>query len=651
MNHSTQLIINILCIFFSTQIVFANTLEVGNGFAYATIQAAANDALPGDTVLVHEGIYSGGNFLIEVQGTSENWIYILEAPGENAIVQGSTEALHITDAHYVYVSGLTFEQQTGNGVNTDDGGTYETPTHHIIYDGCTFQNMASSGNNDLLKMSGVDTFAVRNCLFLNGSNGGSGIDMVGCHYGVIENNHFENMGNNSIQAKGGTQHIRIQHNFFKNGGLRAVNLGGSTGLAFFRPDTAHFEAADLQVYANVIVGSWAAVAYVGCTGVEVVNNTIYQPENWVIRILQETVDPDRFVSCSFNTFRNNIVYRGNGLSTDVNIGPNTLPETFTFSNNLWYNFENLGWGGPNLPVTDVNNIVGSDPLFVNAGAENFRLQAASPALGTGFQVVHSTQDFDHNFYHALPSIGAFEANPAVLVKVNMLLEGAYEVANGGMNTILKNNDLLPLAQPFNRLPWDYMGGEQFSDFHTMPYFSTDWVLLEVRDAADVDLVVAQQAAILWKDGRVQSARDRSVPDLGDLTNPTALENDWGVVFDELTAGESYRLIVRSRNHLAALGSQSVALPNATAYDFTDPSYVAGTEQLAALGDGRFGCIAGDFNSDGVITVADFNQYQNAASSLNGYYDEDVNMDRNVTVSDFNQYQVNASVIGVCEVRY
>jgi len=58
-----------------------------------------------------------------------------------------------------------------------------------------------SGNNDLLKLSGLDYFEIRNCEFRNGAEGGSGIDMVSCHHGIIQGNHFENLGSNSIQCK------------------------------------------------------------------------------------------------------------------------------------------------------------------------------------------------------------------------------------------------------------------------------------------------------------------------------------------------------------------------------------------------------------------------------------------------------------------
>lgn len=405
-----SILLSVLLVLFYFSINAA-TLHIGNGFPYANLEQAAIDALPGDTILFHEGTYSGGQYIFELQGTANAWIYITNVTNETVIIEGGNNAIQFVDPAYLHISGLIFQYQIGNGLNTDDGGDYSTPAHHVIFENCTFQDISANGNNDLLKLSGLDFFEVRNCTFLNGADGGSGVDMVGCHNGVIKDNFFENMGSNCIQAKGGTQHIRIEGNFFRNGGSRTLNLGGSTGLQFFRPDTAHFEAADLQVYSNIIVGSWAAVAFVGSVNVEVVNNTIYNPENWVIRILQETVDPDRFLECGDNTFRNNIVYLGNNLSTETNIGPNTVPETFTFSNNLWYNFDNPNWSGPNIPVEDLNNILNQDPLFTDPDNEDFNIPTNSPATSNGFAVVDPKLDFFDNGFANPPSIGAIEANP------------------------------------------------------------------------------------------------------------------------------------------------------------------------------------------------------------------------------------------------
>lgn len=398
----------LLC-FFTVMGAKGVILHVGSGQTYASLSQAAAVAEPGDTVLFHAGVYSGGQFISGLHGTAEKPIVLMAAPGDSVIHRGGSNGWHLSEASHLFILNLVFEQQTGNGFNLDDAGTYESPALHIVFRGCIFRNMNASGNNDLLKLSGLDSFEISDCIFLNGSAGGSGIDMVGCHSGLIKGNRFENMGSNAIQAKGGTQHIRIEANFFKNCGQRAVNLGGSTGLAFFRPIDAPFEAADLLVYSNVFVGSVAPIAYVGCTRTHVVNNTIYDPEKWVIRILQETVDTTRFVKCGNNSFRNNIIYRGNSLSTDCNVGGNTDPGSFRFSNNLWYNYENSSWTGPsNLPAADSNRLVGQNPMFSNASAEDFTIPSNSPAVGKGYAVSEPVSDFAGKHFAQNRSIGAFE---------------------------------------------------------------------------------------------------------------------------------------------------------------------------------------------------------------------------------------------------
>ncbi|MBV6439070.1 MAG: T9SS C-terminal target domain-containing protein [Haliscomenobacteraceae bacterium CHB4] len=402
--------IPIICLFLSGP-AGATTLHVGAGHPYATLSAAVAVVAPGDTIFIHAGSYPGGLYFANLQGTSGQWITISNAPGETVVFEGGGNAIQLTDPAYLRLYGLIFQHQTGNGVNVDDGGSYASPAHHVVFEDCVFRDMSASGNNDLLKLSGLDYFEVRNCTFQNGAAGGSGIDMVGCHHGLIEDNFFENLGSNSIQCKGGSEWVRIEGNFFRDGGQRTLNLGGSTGLQFFRPDTAHFEAANLQVYANIIVGSWAPVAYVGAVNVEVANNTIYQPENWVVRILQETVDPDRFLECGDNSFINNIVWLGDDLNTEVNIGPNTAPETFVFSNNLWFNASDANWPGPNLPVAETNTILNDDPLFNDPANDDFSIPPGSPAAGAGTPVPLLDFDYLGQAFATPPSIGAIEANP------------------------------------------------------------------------------------------------------------------------------------------------------------------------------------------------------------------------------------------------
>ena len=215
------------------------------------------------------------------------------------------------------------------------------------------------------------------------------------------------------------------------------------------------------------------------------------------------------------------------------------------------------------------------------------------------------------------------------VAAKALLEGAYETA-GMMTTHLSDNNLLPMAQPFNRSPWNYSGNEIVTTF---PQNITDWILLEVKNMSEQ--IIEQRAAFVRNDG--------VIIDLNGTEN---------VAFRNLVDGESYYLIVRSRNHIALASEMPLVLPQTTAYDFTQAANVQGnTAQLAANDDGSYSMLVGDFAADGVITVTDFNVLVSELAALNQYVDSDANLDGNTTIADFNLYVPNASHIGVSLVRY
>ncbi len=389
-------------------------IEVCPSCPIRTIEQAASNVKPGDSILLRAGIYTNYNFIANLQGTSDNWITITNAPNEEVIFRGQSTAIQLSDPAYVRIVGLIFEAQTSNGVNIDDYGTYDTPAHHIIIENCEWRSINATGNNDMLKMSGVDSFIVRNCKFKNGSPGGSGIDIVGCHFGLIEKCRFENQGSNSIQTKGGASKIVIQKNLFINGGQRSLNIGGSTGLQYFRPQGVNYEASEIFVFSNIFIGSIAPIAFVTAVNCNVINNTVYKPSKWAIRILQETTE-SHFLKCGNNSFINNILYLENtSTNPAINIGSNTAPETFIFANNLWYNKDNPNWQGPNLPSNESNGIKNIDPMLIEDNQFGITISRSSPVSGKGKEVNEPIEDFFDNFYNLPRSIGAVEVNPKLL---------------------------------------------------------------------------------------------------------------------------------------------------------------------------------------------------------------------------------------------
>lgn len=384
---------------------------------FATIGRAVQDAVPGTAVRIHAGTYSAGTYLADVTGAPTAPIWIGGAPDEpRPVISGGTQALHLVRPEYVVLHDLEVVGASANGINTDDGGDYgsELAAHHVVFRRLDIHDIGSGGNQDCLKLSGLNDYWVLDSRFANCGGGfsGSGIDHVGCHHGVIARNEFRNMAGNAVQSKGGSEDIEIRQNHFIEGGARSLNLGGSTGFQYFRPPLSmgspNAEARDIRLIANLIEGSDAAAAYVGCVGCVVAHNTIIDPHNWILRILQETVStPDyEFEACRDGVFVNNLVYFDRSdLSTYVNIGPNTAPDTFTFANNLWYAWDNPSQSEPMLPVVETDGIYGLDPDF----GPGYWIDPTSPAAGAGQDSPWTWGDLTGACYADPPSIGTFEA--------------------------------------------------------------------------------------------------------------------------------------------------------------------------------------------------------------------------------------------------
>ncbi|MHC4607513.1 MAG: right-handed parallel beta-helix repeat-containing protein [Planctomycetota bacterium] len=337
------------------------------------LRRAIREAEPGTRIIVLPGSYGGGIALNGVKGE----------PGKRIVIQGlnadqmplfaaGPEAFHLSDCEHVALGYLRIAGQPANGINIDDGGTYGTPSKDILIHGVRFENIGPRGNCDALKLSGVVDFKVRQCSFAGW--GGSAIDMVGCHRGIIENCTFEGRGKcsqwNAVQIKGGSTEILVHRNFFKDCGHRAVNLGGSTGLQFFRPEATDFEAKDVEIAGNIFVRGTVPVAWVTANGGRVHHNTIYLPEKWVLRILQET-ESERFKPCRGGVFENNLVVFDKSVKKFVNIGPRTAPGSFAFRNNAWFDLD--GGRTPELPTKEEGGVYGLDPKLEGVGGADMRI--------------------------------------------------------------------------------------------------------------------------------------------------------------------------------------------------------------------------------------------------------------------------------------
>jgi hypothetical protein len=368
-----------------------DTVEVRND---QELRQALRDAKPGTWIRIAPGRYRGGHSVAGLRGTSAERIRISAAePANPPVLEGGGNAIHFSDIAFVTVESLVIEGSQFNGLNIDDGGKADRPSHDVILKDLTVRNVGSDGNHDGLKLSGVQDFRIVDCDFSKWGRGGSAIDMVGCHRGEIQGCVFrgqETDAGNGVQAKGGSSEIHIFASRFENVGSRAVNLGGSTGLPFFRPIDAPFEAKNLTVEDCVFIGSPAPIAFVGVDGASVRHNTIYRPGKYVIRILQENVN-DRFVQCRNGTIeRNLIVFDPAVIGSTTNVGPKTMPGSFVYRGNAWASSD----GRHRKPRHDIREEAGEfakSPIFADAEAGDLTQEPTSPTREFGSRQIIATK--------------------------------------------------------------------------------------------------------------------------------------------------------------------------------------------------------------------------------------------------------------------
>jgi len=349
----------------------------------AEFRAAVAAAKPGTRLLLAPGNYEGGFFFANLRGEEGNPIVIAAAdPAHPPVFTKAKEGLHLSRPEFVELHSLVFAGLPSNGLNIDDGGKYDQGAHHIVLRGLRVRDIGAGGNQDGIKLSGLTDFLVADCTVERWGGGGSAIDMVGCHRGVIEGctfRHGDATGSSGVQCKGGSSVIAIRCNRFEHAGQRAVNIGGSTGREFFRPPLAragpHAEARDIRVEGNTFIGSMSPIGFVGVDGAVVRFNTFERPGRWIVRILQENRTAG-FVPSRRGEFADNVVIfdSANWAEGGVNIGPQTAPDTFTFARNWWYCTDRPDHSTPRLPTPEKDGVYGRNPAAAKgiAGAEAWK---------------------------------------------------------------------------------------------------------------------------------------------------------------------------------------------------------------------------------------------------------------------------------------
>jgi hypothetical protein len=196
-----------------------------------------------------------------------------------------------------------------------------------------------------------------------------------------------------------------------------------------------------------------------------------------------------------------------------------------------------------------------------------------------------------------------------------------------MSTVLNDNGILPLSQPFDSNPaaeWYYDGTETVAAIPNANI--VDWLLLQARDTTNAAnatsaTIKENQLAFLLNDGNI-----------------VGLDGESYISFTEPIVNDLY-LVVFQRNHLGVMSAfpLNVGVDCDFTYSFSlGPNQVYGNEDgHKELSSGLWGMISGDGDGNGNININDKTNVWSSQTGEHGYFSGDFNMDAEVTNKDKN----------------
>ena len=213
----------------------------------------------------------------------------------------------------------------------------------------------------------------------------------------------------------------------------------------------------------------------------------------------------------------------------------------------------------------------------------------------------------------------------IAVDLKAVLEGPF---NGSiMNTDYNNAGLIPLSQPYNVAPWNYSGTESVG---IIPSGVTDWVLVELRDAA---VTSSATSATIFETRAAFILEDGSIVDL-DGTSPLIFNTSYN---------NGIYAVVRHINHMDIISMLKLVRSGGVySHDFSSDWSQAygGTGVLVQLSSSPdiWGMKSGDGDGDGDIGSLDTDIWTSQAGET-GYKASDYNLNGQINNQDKNDHLV------------
>jgi hypothetical protein len=404
------------------------------GSPWRTIDHAVNNVVPGDTILVRGGTYNEA-VSITISGIAGQVCTLRAYPGEAVTITKSSGSLttgiiYLPNVEYWTIDG--FEITAGaNQLDIKYGiyiretrgankSTHITMQNLIIHDvassaimcnplhvadhvmtNITIDNVEVYNTNDdrdheAISLIGVDTFEIKNCHVHNVHKEGIDVKQGSCNGSIHDNELTATDSNTAVGIYVDGFHykahdIDIYNNYCHDWSSTAIGVGAESGGS----------SSDINIYNNIVTGAWNGIALIDYgsdpkTNINLLNNTIYDCRNGIWCE----------AGGNYNTcvIRNNLIYataKASVHSIDCEDSAD-----FSIDHNLHYdgNGDHSWISGQDAGV----DVINADPLFINPGSSNFRLQTNSPARNAGSLTLAPGTDFKGNSRGANIDIGAYE---------------------------------------------------------------------------------------------------------------------------------------------------------------------------------------------------------------------------------------------------
>ena len=375
---------------------------------FATINHGVSLLKPGDTLYIRGGTYA--ETLNDTIPSGTSWsapITVASYPGETAIIKPtsppSDAIIYFDFQSYVILKNLVVD---GGGLSVSgiDGIkiTYQTLqvkfSNHIRLQGCEIRNASENGilittypsNNEQVDYNEILGSLIHNNGY-NASNGisGHGIYIASSHNLIDGDDSYNNAGYGIHLYEADTHDpLFVQSNIVRNCKVHNNSNGpdSSGGIVIATGDNNL--VYNNVVYNNTLSRQGGIQIYNNVNTTSVWNNTIYDNGFYGI---------DNQSGSTNSVIENNIIY--NNASGDIN---------------------NNG----SAATIDHNTSNSQDPRFVNPAANDFHLQAGSPAINAGITLPQVPVDFDGLKRPQGPAycIGAYEfpVNSAVVTHLQIV---------------------------------------------------------------------------------------------------------------------------------------------------------------------------------------------------------------------------------------